>query len=277
MTPYPIILVCGNAGSGKDTVADQIVSTIPNSIKLAQADEMKRFAGKVFKFTDEQLWGPSHMREEVDERYDHERQWQAASKRLYDALPDFLQGLGIYGEASESALIVWFRDLPREELTPRYVLQTLGTEFGRAQKYDLWTAKATADAEKLLNGGHKYTRSEGLYRVPGTLPYDLVVITDGRFRNEVLNVKKLGGFIVKVVPPNAPSNAGKHQSESELDNIPFSWFSAIIENNKEHGLAGLSGQVGNMLTIAVPSAVYYKTFHPSKMAVNPNTKAILDI
>ena len=276
MTPFPIILVCGNAGSGKDTVADKIVSFIPNSIKLAQADEMKRFAAKVFKFNDQQLWGPSEKREEVDERYDRPRYWDAAVTRFNQESAIWVHELGLEGNAG-AALTAWFFALPREELTPRHVLQTIGTEFGRTQRYDLWTKKATNDAEKLLNGGYSYSREHGVQAGP-KLPYDLVVISDGRFRNEVLNVKKLGGGAIKVVPPSPTSNAGKHQSESELDNIPYSWFDIVLENNKEHGLAGLTQAMLPVLNNLCPGTLYLKTFHPSTMhVIDPNTKAILDI
>ncbi len=278
MTPFPIILVCGNAGSGKDTVADKIVSFIPNSIKLAQADEMKRFAAKVFKFNDQQLWGPSQFREEADERYDLPRHWEAATKRFYELSPEWLFTLGLDTGTANAELTKWFKDLPREELTPRHVLQTLGTEFGRAVKYDLWTTKATNDAQSLLNGGYAYSRERGLEKATGKMAYDLVVISDGRFRNEVLNVKKLGGGAIKVVPPSPTSNAGKHQSESELDNIPYSWFDIVLENNKEHGLAGLAQAMLPVLNNLCPGTLYLKTFHPSTMhVIDPNTKAILDI
>src|ERR1051325_8980837 len=63
-----IIGVCGFAGSGKDTVADEICKD-PAFVKLAFADNLKRILMGLFDFSYEQLWGPSATRSEPDKRY----------------------------------------------------------------------------------------------------------------------------------------------------------------------------------------------------------------
>jgi len=65
---YPILGICGRAGSGKDTAADFMVS-YGQAKKLALADPMKRLAASVYEFTDNQLWGPSNARNAADQRY----------------------------------------------------------------------------------------------------------------------------------------------------------------------------------------------------------------
>jgi len=63
-----IIGLCGQAGSGKDTVADFLVRD-HSFVKVALADPLKRICKDVFAFTDEQLWGPSAERNKPDKRY----------------------------------------------------------------------------------------------------------------------------------------------------------------------------------------------------------------
>lgn len=62
-----IICFSGMAGSGKDTIADLLVSK--NYLKIALADPLKRMAHCAFDFTIDQLWGPSNFRNEIDPRY----------------------------------------------------------------------------------------------------------------------------------------------------------------------------------------------------------------
>lgn len=101
-----VIAIHGRAGSGKDTFADMLqqffLAAYLPVFKMALADPLKRVCKEVFDFTDEQLWGPSHKRNEPDVRYLRKG-------------PD--------GE---------------EYLTPRVALQLCGTEFGRACCPDIW-------------------------------------------------------------------------------------------------------------------------------------------
>jgi len=67
-----IIGLLGQAGSGKDTVADFLVRD-HSFVKVALADPLKRICRDVFDFTDEQLWGPSEKRNAPDKRYPRPR------------------------------------------------------------------------------------------------------------------------------------------------------------------------------------------------------------
>lgn len=63
-----IIALSGKAGSGKDTVANELVKT-KGFVKIAFADPIKRMAMEMFGFSKEQLWGDSDKRDMVDIRY----------------------------------------------------------------------------------------------------------------------------------------------------------------------------------------------------------------
>ena len=83
--------------------------------------------------------------------------------------------------------------------SPRYVMQTLGTEWGREMiGEDFWT-----DLTRL-----RIARSSK------------VVITDLRFPNEAAIVEELGGVRIRIVRPNAASSGDGHASETMIDELP---------------------------------------------------------
>ena len=60
-----ILGIAGQAGSGKDTVANLLVDNFPSKIVvIALADPLKRIVRTVFGFEHEQLWGPTERRAE---------------------------------------------------------------------------------------------------------------------------------------------------------------------------------------------------------------------
>jgi len=82
------------------------------------------------------------------------------------------------------------------DITPRYAMQTLGTEWGRDKMHkDFWVRM-----------------TENYIKTLGNYP---VVITDLRFPNERDMVQKLGGVAVRIRPSNYdPKDA--HQSEQHV-------------------------------------------------------------
>lgn len=90
-------------------------------------------------------------------------------------------------------------------VTPRFLMQTLGTEWGRiAVNEDLWTTLFSTRVKNLMARGKS------------------VVCDDMRFSNELAAVKALGGVSVRVVRPSTYvdgvfRNGGYHASEGELD------------------------------------------------------------
>ncbi len=105
-----IVGLCGQAGAGKDTVADFLVLD-HSFVKIALADPIKRAAQDWFGFSYEQLWGPSELRNAPDPRF---------------TLPggDFL--------------------------TPRKALQFMGTEIGRVLYPDVWVEYTLRACSKLF-------------------------------------------------------------------------------------------------------------------------------
>jgi hypothetical protein len=94
--------------------------------------------------------------------------------------------------------------IPALGYSPRHVMQTLGTEWGRNALYaDVWVDSALQVAKIQMEVlGHS------------------VVIDDMRFPNEHEAVKRIGSAWM-VIRPDAPKNETKHPSEGLLDYAEF--------------------------------------------------------
>lgn len=242
-----IVAISGQLGCGKDTAADRLVSKF-GFVKIALADPIKRYGLQVFRFTEEQLWGPSRFRNDLDERFQHHSQWEAddaweaafsrASKfnkkyveELFPESP-FLRGDGF------TALGRWMDDLAdrHTRLSPRVMLQSLGTEWGRQIQSDLWIRHAVRTSQTLFGGGYVYDRAVGLIESEASDGPPGVVISDVRFSNELDNLKSNGSFLVRIIRPETDGSATStgivnHASELEQSQFTDDQFNYIISNS----------------------------------------------
>jgi hypothetical protein len=85
------------------------------------------------------------------------------------------------------------------EITPRRIMQTLGTEWRNLIDLNLWTRIAQENISEQLAKGHH------------------VVVDDMRFPHELDVIRALGGKFVRVLRPTARVTS-KHGSEGLLDN-----------------------------------------------------------
>jgi hypothetical protein len=271
----PVIFIAGQAGSGKDTVASYLAENY-RAACVAQADPMKRFARAVFNFTEDQLWGPSESRNAVD---------QGTVDNLPAIKEQFAQivHMGRDGELlgrvvppdqadrAQERLEKWFADLCRNYLdvgtavSPRLVLQTLGTEWGRAVSRDMWSFYALEVAHLLVCGGYRYSRLLGLEPDAGFSGYEFSVIMDGRFRNEVLNARARRALAIRMVRPQADAKAVEaagikgHASEKELGGIPAHFFDHDLFNNSTFDdlFIRTRGLMERAYNVRIPGAIYH--------------------
>jgi hypothetical protein len=213
----PLIAVSGHAGVGKDTVADFLVKQY-GFVKIALADPLKRICRDVFDFDDGQLWGPSELRNEEDLRFVRQKK-------------------GCLGTSDG-------QPVPKRDiyLTPRYALQTLGTEWGRDCYKDIWIEYGLRVATKLLDGSGTYNAKDGFVEhgpleenevapvVPG------VVFSDFRFKNEFEAVKKLNGVLLRIHRKAAEAQevaggVASHASEAEQNDVDDDFFDFVVHND----------------------------------------------
>lgn len=252
-----LAIIGGGARTGKDTVGALIASRT-NGQCIAQADPMKRLMALTYEFTEETLWGPSEARNAVDPRYRDYADFRHAEDRLAKAsrpwLRDVLPGLSNEEiDRADEALRLWAYNLGRfhvdtgKDFTCRYALQTLGTEWGRAFSKNMWVDYADRTAQAMLGGGYRYNRASGLTDDRLAKPPGLVIITDGRFPNEVSAVKAHAGLAIEIQAPEAgidpatqAAGVRNHASETSLSDVPRHWWDYVVVNDKSKGLKFLS-------------------------------------
>lgn len=243
----PVILLVGQAGSGKDTLGSHLATKFDGTC-IAQADPMKRFVSAVFGFDEDQLWGPSSERNKPDNRFVSNAWWRRCASKFNDETPMFirevLDGDIVNFDTAETRLRWWFSDVERHlektgQLTPRYVLQTMGTEWGRTVYPSMWVDYAMRTAKNILSPlkgpNLTYKKTEGLLVGPTTnKPTNMVIVTDGRFRNEVLGVKMAGGAVLQIQRVTSGPTGGVegHLSETEQLGIPPWFYDQIVMNHR---------------------------------------------
>jgi ribosomal protein L24 len=271
----PIVVLCGKAGSGKDTVAKMLGPGVQN---IAFADPIKRLVCSVFDFKVD-LWGPSELR--------------SASivcpgglvQKAERARIDWLYEFGpLLCKIAKRNFVEWCRAFENKysetEISVRFTLQDLGTYFRVFIRDSIWVEIGLNRSFNILEGrgysSHQGLRNPTSSRTPAPRN-QLVCITDGRFRNEILSVLKVGGRAIKVTDqsiyvtrkdqkaflkaldskqkPNRAlkkamnlhsSNVLLHESETQIETIPDFWFDGTVINDKSKGYKSLQIKVDSL-------------------------------
>lgn len=195
--PYTLIGLTGPAASGKDTVADLLV-THCGFIKLALADPLKAEVSDAF--------GVEPLYLTRRETKEHPMSSLALRKCRADG---FVGRIMIAHQAQGHILDL---DAPR---SPRTIMQWWGTDYRRAQSSDYWTRQTSARISYLMQ-----------QRIATR-----IVITDCRFGNEVDMVRgTYGGLVWQIKRQGIGVPEGAHPSEtSGADFGP----NAIINNDHD--------------------------------------------
>lgn len=157
-----IIGTIGFIGSGKGTVADILVEK-KGFTKLAFADAVKDATAAIFG------WPRALLEGDTDE-----------SRKFREEMDP------------------WWSEKTGKYITPRYMLQLMGTEAGRDVFHpDLWILAL----EKKL------------------AMYQNVVISDVRFPNEIDFIQRMGGFVVRVKRGDDPE-----------------WYNAALDDNNTNNI-----------------------------------------
>jgi ABC-type oligopeptide transport system ATPase subunit len=234
------IAVLGLSGAGKTTIGQMITDIVGDAAcMISFAEPLKAFAGKVFDFTHDQLWGPTESRNAPDPRFQGEARVETIKTVqhnyethrdawLNDVLPP-----NVDRNLAAANLDVWFvQTILREPLTPRYVLQTLGTDWGRKTHDRVWSLRGVRVANLVLENGYPYDSPRY------STPCNVVVVSDLRFLNEAEDWTTAGGEIWLVERPGldegitGSAGVAKHVSEEEQKNPEMKRFiSQVIVND----------------------------------------------
>lgn len=107
-------------------------------------------------------------------------------------------------------------EVTMEQTTPRDILQSLGTDYGRRMLHpNIWINALFEDYHSGIKMSD-YTESKW-------------IITDSRFPNDVERVKSLGGICIRVNRDSCNGRSNEHESETALDK--YDGFNHIIDNN----------------------------------------------
>lgn len=144
-----IVAISGLIGSGKDTAAEYLIQH-HRFRKFAFADSLKDSVAQIFSWDRSMLDGVTV----------ESRQWRETVDQW------------------------WASRLDMPHLTPRWVLQWIGTEVFRSHFHDdIWVA--SAELKMLHYSGN-------------------IVITDCRFPNEIASIKRLGGTTCRIFRGDDP-------------------------------------------------------------------------
>ena len=199
------------AQAGKDTIADYLVNEY-GFRKTSFATALKEAARAIFGFTEDQLYGPKEVKEAVDPFWNarlniYEVTWLAVTEGDKTSLlceEPF--------EKMRSFVPVDQFTFERLLVTPRLILQLLGTEAGRnIFGQCLWVETV---ARRIFKSDQERW-----------------VIPDARFPNEVDAVQKWNGKVYEVKREIAGAIGGTkgHASENSLQT--FTGWDGIIDNN----------------------------------------------
>lgn len=187
------ICLFGLAGSGKTTAADYLCARHGAAV-VSQSGRIKLLAQALFSFPDRSLYGPSQRR---NEPYEVVANYRGLT---YTHFSGFRDPAGAQLSLMEFVRKHW--GVGWNRLTPRTVLQLIGTEWGRAYEPGIWTRLAAQTLEK------------------SSAPFG--VISDGRFMDEAQDVNVL-------IDRAGAGLSGDHASETSLP--PQEWYDVIIPNN----------------------------------------------
>lgn len=188
-----LVGIAGLKHSGKSTMGDRLAEKHGYRVH-SFARPLKEAAATIFNLTPEQIEGD--LKETMDKRY------------LFTGL-DPATGEQMTQKGNDEAAW-WVRPSDGETypkfLTPRLIMTTLGTEWGRRLHGNVWVSACLNQIPR--EGNH--------------------CITDCRFENEIIAVQDAGGIVVRLVRGEL---ATSHASEAELVGLDMSLFDYVIDNS----------------------------------------------
>ena len=230
-----IIGLIGVMGSGKDTVAEQLRIQY-DFVVISLADSLKRLCASVYLLPNECLFGASHLRNYIHPAVSNAQYWSDCQERIHKEKQTIQKMFPAYlGFTAYRQLLLMtqlFQEKEKERpgsLTARYILQRIGTEWGRHIKDSVWLDQVKTIVGKIQNEDGTYSREEGF--IPAAVKCGGIVIPDCRFENECRMVKELEGTVVWVDASKRVKPTGDtHASEPTIEKFK-NMIDIAVDNN----------------------------------------------
>lgn len=245
-----VILLAGERGSGKDTVGDMIRDEMQSVVTLAFADPIKEGAQLFFENVSPEiswigartLWGCSDKRERVFSVYGDQEVWGRVERRMQRHVESWLRQVLRTADPdvlkpAEDSLWEWFWGLKREALeagglSTRRVLQTLGTDWGRAHNPTMWIDYHMAQVDRLVLDNR----------------YNAIVTTDGRMINEAEAFdEREDGEIWFLVNPRRKKKKEEEKHATEIEMLSPEFQKTVDVRIEKDGLDALRAEVRHAL------------------------------
>ena len=197
-----IISISGKAGSGKDTVGKIIQDLTKEDWQIKKySDKLKDIVCILIGCTREQLEDQEFKETPLGENWWYYSHSNGTFLIPYD------------GKGDDTYLV---------KLTPRMILQLIGTEGGRDLIHpDIWVNALYSDYRPLSYEKDSEGRIETVE--------EKWIITDSRFPNDVKRTREIGGILIRVNRAECEGRENEHASETALDD--FNEWDHVIENN----------------------------------------------
>lgn len=266
MSKHIMVCVSGFSGVGKDEFVKHLVKAF-GAVQTGLADPAKRHMSDVYKFTEQQLFGPSEFRNAGDVRIP-KNAFREKSLRQFDGpLPGSHDGLvpGIGKDGScvwlDPKVRHWIYKSnehhgrphlpgpphtvfvpegdPEFWLSPREALQ-LYCELMNNLDIDTWIRKGVDDQICIASGKWTYDRMKGILRSQGWtegMKHVVTCFADFRHIHEIRYVKEFRGPVpftpvtVRVKRPSVPIPPYNHRSETEQVQIRDAAFDFVVNND----------------------------------------------
>ncbi len=197
-----IIGISGKINSGKDLTAEIIRESFPEyNWKIVKfADKLKDVVCILIGCTREQLEDREFKERELGKEWQYwTHPYCSGNKFLSRESCEY--SLKLYyertGRHSVSLQEVLKNDIQFSTLTPRLILQLLGTECGRQIIHpNTWVSATMRDYIPLGVSKEHWNRTKGLYK--NNIPYPNWIISDVRYPNEFEAIKNVGGIVIRL-------------------------------------------------------------------------------
>lgn len=230
-----IISISGKAGSGKDTVGKIIQDLTKEDWQIKKySDKLKDIVCILIGCTREQLEDQEFKETPLGKEWTKWGIVRPNGTRVIDIQSS-------YEKAFERKETVWQdgSTIKEIQLTPRMILQLIGTEGGRGLIHpDIWVNALYSEyvpdcpIEKYGADGHLECGCDLGPNKPNDgceKPFPNWIITDSRFPNDVRRTREMGGVLVRVNRAECEGRKNEHISETALDD--FDEWDYVIENN----------------------------------------------